>query len=221
MVIAIDGPAGSGKSTTAKLVASRLGMVHLDTGAMYRVITLACLRKNIKADDNAGLAKIVRETEISFSGTPPSTKIWMNGEDVSKEIRGDAVTKNVSDYCAPVVVREALVNQQRSLGGSQSVVCEGRDIGTVVFPKAEYKFFMVASVAARAARRQKDFNSLGQKKTLPELMAEIDERDRKDSGRALSPLRKADDAIEIDTTDLSIEQQVSFIIDTVERDRKK
>lgn len=221
MIIAIDGPAGSGKSTTAKLVAARLGIVHLDTGAMYRVITLACLRKSISADDEAGLAQIVKDTQISFSGAPPHMQVYMNGEDVSREIRSDAVTKNVSDYCAPAVVRTALVAQQRLIGVKQSVVCEGRDIGTVVFLQAEFKFFMVASVAARAQRRQKDFDRLGQKKTQEELIADITERDRKDSTRANSPLCKADDAIEVDTTDLTIEQQVSFIIDTVERSKKK
>ena len=160
MIIAIDGPAGSGKSTTAKLVAQRLGIIHLDTGAMYRAITLKALREKIPASDTAALGALVRRTTLSFSGIPPEMKVWMDGEDVSMAIRNDEVTKNVSDYCVPKAVREALVEQQRAMGRAGSAVCEGRDIGTVVFPNAELKFFMVCSVTERARRRQKDFDCL-------------------------------------------------------------
>jgi cytidylate kinase len=136
----------------------------------------------------------------------------MDGEDVSAAIRSDEVTRNVSDYCKPAVVRAALVRQQRRIGGDGNVVCEGRDIGTVVFPGAELKFFMVASVEERARRRQKDFEKLGERKSIGELIAEIEARDRKDSTRENSPLRKADDALELDTTRMTLDEQVEFIV---------
>ncbi|NLG16262.1 MAG: (d)CMP kinase [Fibrobacter sp.] len=213
MIIAIDGPAGSGKSTTAKAVAARLGITYLDTGAMYRVITLKSLRTGVAACDEPALAELTANTIISFTGVLPDTKVWMDGEDVTDAIRGSEVTKYVSDYCAPSVVRDALVEQQRRIAQGNSVVCEGRDIGTVVFPDADLKFFMTASVEERARRRQKDFEKLGVSKTVEELVKEISLRDHKDSTRANSPLRKAQDAVEIDTTSLDLEMQVKFIIE--------
>ncbi|NLP01390.1 MAG: (d)CMP kinase [Fibrobacter sp.] len=213
MIIAIDGPAGSGKSTTAKIVASRLGITYLDTGAMYRVITLKALRAGIPATDEPALARLTADTVISFSGKLPDTRVFMDGEDVTDAIRGSDVTSNVSDYCAPKVVREALVEQQRRIAEGNSVVCEGRDIGTVVFPNADLKFFMTASVVERAKRRQKDFEKLGISKSVDELVEEITLRDKKDSTRANSPLCKADDALEIDTTSMSLEEQAELIIE--------
>jgi len=212
MIIAIDGPAGSGKSSTAREVARRLGILHLDTGAMYRAITLKCLRLGVHFDDDAGLAGMVKETRLSFSGSPPNTRIFMDGEDVSEAVRSDDVTKNVSDYCKPAVVRAAMVKQQRAIGAGADAVCEGRDIGTVVFPDARLKFFMIASAEERARRRQKDFKKLGVAKSISELVREINERDRKDSTRELAPLAKAADAEELDTTDLDFERQVAHII---------
>lgn len=212
MIIAIDGPAGSGKSSTAKAVAARLGFTYLDTGAMYRVITLKSLRKSVQSDDLPALKSLTEDTKISFTGTPPDIKVWMDGEDVSEAIRGDQVTKHVSDYCAPAVVRESLVKQQREIAGNVSVVCDGRDIGTVVFRNAELKFFMIASVEERARRRQKDFEKLGIKKSLEELIKDLELRDHKDSTRANSPLCKAEDAVEIDTTNMSFNDQVEFIV---------
>jgi len=212
MIIAIDGPAGSGKSSTAKAVAAQLGFTYLDTGAMYRVITLKSLRNAIASDDLKALKALTDSTLISFTGIPPDIKVWMDGEDVSDAIRSDQVTKNVSDYCAPAVVRESLVRQQRIIAGNTSVVCDGRDIGTVVFCNAELKFFMIASVEERARRRLKDFEKLGVKKTLDELIKDLEIRDYKDSTRANSPLCKADGAQEIDTTDMSFDEQVQFIV---------
>lgn len=212
MIIAIDGPAGSGKSSTAKQVARHLNITYLDTGAMYRVITLAALRRGIAASDYASLAVLVAETTIAFTGIVPDTRVWMNGEDVSDEIRGSQVTANVSDYCAPKVVREALVEQQRRIGAGTSIVCEGRDIGTVVFPHAELKVFMVASVEARAARRKLDFERMGIVKNEQELVAELSERDRKDSTRLVSPLTQAADAVLLDTTGMTLEEQIEWIV---------
>lgn len=212
MVLALDGPAGSGKSTTAQAVARRLNITYLDTGAMYRVITLYCLRWRIPVEDIGKLAEVAKSVAISFTGVPPETRVWMNGEDVSEEIRGEVVTANVSDYCAPAVVRTALVEQQRAIGRDSSIVCEGRDIGTVVFPDAELKVFMNASVEERAKRRQKDFLMMGVEKTLDVLMSDLSERDRKDSSRAVSPLSKAADALELDTTGMTLEEQVDWIV---------
>jgi cytidylate kinase len=213
MIIAIDGPAGSGKSSTARQVAKELGILHLDTGAMYRAITLKCLREGIPHTDLGKLAALMKRTKLWFTGSPPTMNVFMDGEDVTTTIRSDEVTKNVSDYCAPTVVREALVDLQRGIGRHASCVCEGRDIGTVVFPTADLKFYMVASVRERARRRQKDFEKLGIAKTLPELEREIEERDRKDSTRENSPLTKAVDAELLDTTSMTLEQQIKHIVD--------
>ncbi len=213
MVIAIDGPAGSGKSSTARAVAAALGIVHLDTGAMYRAVTLKGIRAGVSATDEAGLAALMKRTKIAFSGSPPDTRVWLDGEDVSEAIRSDEVTRHVSDYCQPMVVRAALVEQQRAIGSAGSCVCEGRDIGTVVFPQAVLKFFMTASVAERARRRQRDFERLGVHKSLEELAREIEQRDAKDSGRANSPLACADDAEVVDTTEMTLEQQVAHVVE--------
>ena len=213
MIIAIDGPAGSGKSSTARMVAEALNILHLDTGAMYRAITLKCLRNRIGLSDEKTIAGVMENTSIAFRGSPPDTQLWMDGENVGKAIRGDDVTKNVSDYCAVPLVREKLVDMQRAIAKGLSVVCEGRDIGTVVFPDAELKFFMTASIEERARRRMKDFRRMGIAKSKSELIAEIADRDRKDSTRKLSPLKKAVDAREIDTTSMTLEEQVRCIVD--------
>jgi cytidylate kinase len=213
MIIAIDGPAGSGKSSTARLVARELNILHLDTGAMYRAITLKCLRNHIALTDEKAIAGVMETTSISFRGSPPNMRIWMDGEDVSNAIRGEDVTNNVSDYCTVPVVREKLVKMQRDIARGQSVVCEGRDIGTVVFPDAQLKFFITASIEERARRRMKDFKRMGIGKDMGELMAEIAERDRKDSTRKQSPLQKAADALEVDTTSMTLDEQVRYIVD--------
>ncbi|HMD68268.1 MAG TPA: (d)CMP kinase [Chitinivibrionales bacterium] len=217
LVIAIDGPAGSGKSSTAKLVAQRLGILHLDTGAMYRAVTLKCLRRGIPHRDHAAIAGLVKNIDISFTGAPAAMRVLMDGEDVTSAIRGDEVTKNVSDYCTVPAVRAVLVDLQRKIGSRKSLVCEGRDIGTVVFPDASLKFFLVAADEERARRRQKDFAAMGIKKSLDELVDEIRTRDHKDSSRENSPLCKADDAIELDTTNLTLDEQVRFIIEKAKK----
>ncbi|MFW5813161.1 MAG: (d)CMP kinase [Fibrobacterota bacterium] len=212
MIIAIDGPAGSGKSSTARAVAARLGITYLDTGAMYRAVTLKALRQGVPFDDDQALDRIMQETVIGFEGVAPDTRIIMDGEDVSEEIRGNEVTRNVSDYCARDVVRKSLVDQQRAVASGQSVVCEGRDIGTVVFPHAQLKIFMIASAEERARRRQKDFLRMGVTKSVEELVEEIEARDHKDSTRRNSPLLKADDAVEMDTTGMTLEEQITYIV---------
>jgi len=212
VIIAIDGPAGSGKSSTAKAVAQKLGFQHIDTGAMYRVITLKALRQHVSFRDEAKMGSLTQNTKIEFDGFIPNVKVIMDGEDVSKEIRSDDVTKNVSDYCAIKIVRELLVEQQRNIAKGKNSVAEGRDMASVVFPDAELKIFMTANVETRAKRRQKDFEKLGVKKTIEELSAEIEARDKKDSSRKNSPLCKTEDSIEIDTSNLSFEEQTQKII---------
>ncbi len=212
MIIAIDGPAGSGKSSTARAVAACLGITYLDTGAMYRAITLRCLREGIGADDAGTLEKTVAAAAIRFEGGAEKARIFLDDEDVTEAIRGDAVTGKVSDYCAKAVVRRKLVEEQRKIVKGGSVVCEGRDIGTVVFPEAELKFFMTATPQERARRRRLDFKALGVVKSTAELIAELSERDRKDSTREHSPLRKAPDAEEIDTTAMTFSEQVDHIV---------
>jgi CMP/dCMP kinase len=212
MIIAIDGPAGSGKSSTAKMAAKELNFLHLDTGAMYRAITLKCLNNKIALSDDKMLSTIMNNTSISFTGNAPDMQLWMDGVNISQAVRGDAVTKNVSDYCALPIVRDKLVSMQREIAARRSVVCEGRDIGTVVFPNAELKFFLTASIEERARRRQADFKRMGIHKEISELVVEISERDRKDSTRKLSPLCKASDALEIDTTDMTLNEQVAAIV---------
>ncbi len=215
MIVTIDGPAGSGKSSTAKAVAMKLGFVHLDTGAMYRAITLLALNEKVDYADHAGLKKLVDSAVIEFKGVLPNSKVFLNGNDVSKEIRSDEVTKNVSDYCAPLVVREALVEQQKKIGHANDTVCEGRDMGSVVFTGADVKYYMVASVEARAVRRQKDFEKLGVEKSIEELIADIEMRDHKDSSRENSPLLMTDDSILLDTTDVTFDEQVETIVSKV------
>jgi cytidylate kinase len=180
---------------------------------MYRAITLKAMRLGISYDDDDALGGVMDGTEIEFEGAPPDVRVIMDGEDVSAAIRTDEVTKNVSDYCARDVVRRSLVDQQRRAARGRSVVCEGRDIGTVVFPDADVKIFMSASVEERARRRQRDFAAMGVEKPVEELMREIETRDRKDSTRANSPLIKADDAIDMDTTGMTLEGQIAFIVE--------
>jgi CMP/dCMP kinase len=220
MIVAIDGPAGSGKSSTAKAVAARLGAVYLDTGAMYRAVTLKALRRGIAYTDDAALEAVMRETEIAFEGSPPNTRIIMDGEDVSAAVRSDEVTKNVSDYCARDAVRRSLVDRQRKVAAGCMAVCEGRDICTVVFPNAEVKIYMTASAEERAKRRQKDFAAMGIDKSLEELITDIEARDHKDSTRSNSPLTKAEGAIEMDTTGMTLDEQIDFIVKLTKMQRR-
>lgn len=212
IIIAIDGPAASGKSTTAKLVASQLGYLHIDTGAMYRAMTLKVLRNKISAKDGKKIAELAGNTTVRLVSNQGKVRIVLDGDEVSDEIRMPEVTGMVSPVSTVPEVRKLMVNEQRAMGKDGGIVLEGRDIGTVVFPNAELKIFMLANEHERAVRRKKEFETKGVAVSLDELEKEILERDRIDSQRAVSPLRKATDAIELDTTSLSIEQQVEFIV---------
>lgn len=212
LVIAIDGPAASGKSTTAKLVAARLGYLHIDTGAMYRAITLKVLRSGLQGFYSKRIVELVSNTSIELQPVNGSLKILLDGEDVSESIRSPEVTTAVSSVSSIRQVRQVLVNEQRRIGKQGGVVLEGRDIGTVVFPDADLKIFMIASIEARAVRRQRELRQNGIETNLETLKGEIRQRDEKDSTRDESPLKKADDAIELDTSEMTIEQQVEFVV---------
>jgi len=221
MIVAIDGPAASGKSTTAKMVAKKLQMTYLDTGAMYRAVTLALLRSNTDLDDYDSVCQVVDELELDIYDQEGKTVVILDGEDVSQAIRSVPVTKNVSSVSAMKYVREAMVEIQRNIGKKTNCVVEGRDIGTVVFPDAEFKIFMVADVKMRAERRLKELQEMGDDRSLQEVMADLKRRDKKDSTRAHSPLQKAGDAIEIDTSMLSINQQVEKVEKIINLVREK
>ena len=212
MIVAIDGPAASGKSTTAKMVAKKLKMTYLDTGAMYRAVTLALLRSNTDLDDYDSVCQVVDEVELDIYDQGSKTVVRLDGEDVSQAIRSMLVTETVSAVSAVKYVREAMVEIQRNIGKKTNCVVEGRDIGTVVFPDAEFKIFMVADDKMRAERRFKELHLMGENRSLQEVMTNLKKRDEKDSTRSHSPLLKADEAIEIDTSMLSIDQQVEKII---------
>ncbi|MDP6965728.1 MAG: (d)CMP kinase [Candidatus Marinimicrobia bacterium] len=218
MVIAIDGPAASGKSTTAQGVAKKLGFIYLDTGAMYRAVTLAVLEAGLDSSDMVGIESLLREISLSFDLEDSSTRILLNARDVSEQIRGLEVTRNVSAVSALPVVREKMVEIQRQIGSSQDSVVEGRDIGTVVFPGAKFKFFITADYETRAARRQQDLEQLGIHRAIREIIEDLKKRDLKDSRREHSPLTKAEDAIEIDTTTLTIQEQIDTIVGSVKRE---
>ncbi len=215
MIVAIDGPAASGKSTTAQGVAKKLGFLYLDTGAMYRAVTLAVLEAGVKPSDEAGVETVLGEVTLSFELEDLSTQILLNAKDVSGPIRGLEVTRNVSAVSALLVVREKMVAIQRQIGGGQDSVVEGRDIGTVVFPRAEFKFYVTADYETRAARRQWDLKQLGIERSLQVIVEDLKRRDIKDSQREHSPLTKPEDAIEIDTTKLTIQEQINTIVDSV------
>ena len=215
MIIAIDGPAASGKSTTAKLVAKKLKVTYLDTGAMYRAVTLQLLRSKIDFVDIDKVSAILDDLIIDMFDHKGVNIVKINDEDVTGEIRSSNVTKYVSEVSALLSVRESMVVMQREIGHKTDCVIEGRDIGTIVFPNADYKFFMVADIKMRAKRRLKEMKQLGIVKSVKEVISELESRDQKDSSRDNSPLRKAKDAIEIDTSNLSIVEQVDKIIDHI------
>lgn len=216
MIIAIDGPAGSGKSTIAKRVASTLGFHYLDTGAMYRCIAWYALENSISFEDEGHLAKVAHDIPVVFShepGNPIATGVSFDGVDVTDAIRTMAVDKAVSPVSALPAVREALVDQQRRIAARDDIVMEGRDIGTVVFPHAELKVFLTASPEERARRRALQNAERGVGETDPRVILEdIIRRDEADSTRSASPLVKADDARELDTTEMSIDEVCDAIV---------
>lgn len=207
-VVAIDGPAGTGKSTASKLVAHRVGAQYLDTGAMYRAATLAVLNAGVALDDPDSIGAIVDRSEIRLDLGDDGCVAYLDGVDVSREIRTDAVTNAVSAVSAVPAVRTKLVAVQRSEAQGAFVVVEGRDIGTVVFPDADVKIFLTATPEARALRRHRQNESAGRASDYAAVLESVNRRDHLDSTRPVSPLRPADDAVLVDTSDLTLEQVV-------------
>ncbi|WP_334332532.1 (d)CMP kinase [Companilactobacillus sp. HBUAS59544] len=215
MQIAIDGPASAGKSTIAKLIAKNLNFVYCDTGAMYRTVTLLAKKNNVGYGDTLGILKLMSEHKIHFSNESDGQHVFLDEEDVSKDIRTEEVTNNVSQVSAIKEVRTKLVQMQRDMADNTNIVMDGRDIGTTVLPNAEVKIFLIASVEVRAQRRYKENLERGINTPLKELQDEIAARDYKDSHREISPLKKADDAIEVDTSDMTIEEVVKRVSEIV------
>ena len=215
MIIAIDGPAASGKSTSAKLLADKLNFLYLDTGAMYRCIALSIIENAIDIYNEFSLGEFIINFKLELKITNGIADYLINGDSVSENIRTTTVSKKVSEISAIPAIRKYMVGLQRSFAKNNNCVVEGRDIGTVVFPEAEIKFFIIASVDIRAKRRQLELQSIGEKITLKEIRRDIKARDKYDSERSHSPLKKASNAIEIDTTDTTIDEQVNHMIRNV------
>jgi CMP/dCMP kinase len=213
--IAIDGPAAAGKSTVAKIIAKRLSYIYIDTGAMYRALTYVALQQGVALDDEQALISLLKNTYIELKSFEQGQLVFVNGEDVTNIIRSEKVTNAVSLVAKHPSVREEMVARQRALAKNGGVVMDGRDIGTYVLPNAEVKIFLKASVEERAKRRHAENIARGFPSDLETLKKEIARRDQIDSEREVAPLKKAEDAIEIDTTSLSIEEVVDRIMEIV------
>jgi cytidylate kinase len=210
-IIAIDGPAASGKSTTAKLVAQKLGFLYVDTGAMYRAITLKALENSVDVNDEEELEKLTKNSVINFENKKDVNRIWLDGKDVTEKIRDPQVDKNVSYVSMHKKVRKILVEMQKKIGEKNDLVAEGRDTTTVVFPHA-FKVYLDADIKERAKRRLLELEQKGIKSTLEKQITEISKRDKLDSEREASPLLRDKDAVVVDTTNLTIEQQVDRVV---------
>jgi len=204
MIIAIDGPSASGKSTLGRLLARALSLLYIDTGSMYRAVALAVIEAEIDPNDKEAVATLANDLDIDLEGDPDSLKVWLNGRDVTDQIRTESVTEMSSIVSSIPAVRRAMVKRQRALG-KRGAVLNGRDIGTVVFPDADFKFFLTANPNERAERRYKEDEATSNS-TLAETLADITERDRRDSTRADSPLKAADDAVIVDSTGKCIDE---------------
>ncbi len=214
LIVAIDGPAGSGKSTSAKLVAQKLSYLYIDTGAMYRAVTYLVQKNALTNVDE--ITKLAEKSEIELNYLNGITNVKINGEDVTDKIRDISINKKVSEISKIEGVRKALVKKQQQMGSkNRGVVMEGRDISTVVFPQADVKIFLTASIEQRAERRAKEYTENGTVVSVEEIKNNLLQRDKTDSTRAVSPLTKASDAVEVDTSKVTIEEQVNIILNQV------
>jgi cytidylate kinase len=212
-IIALDGPAGSGKSTQARALAERLGYRYLDTGAMYRSVALAARRAGVGPEDGAALGALLERISIVLEASPEGPRVLLDGADVSAEIRTPEISRVVSGYASRPEVRMAMVRLQREQGRDGGLVAEGRDIGSVVFPDAEVKFYVEASLEERARRRLRDFGAdESDTERLEEVLADIANRDSVDTGREHSPLLVAEDAVRIDTTGLTVDEVLEIML---------
>lgn len=218
--IALDGPAGAGKSTIAKKVAEQLKFVYIDTGAMYRTLALACIKNNIDISDEDKVSETAENADLDIRYIDGVQHMMLGDEDVSTQIRTEQVSKAASDTSKYKRVRDRLVKLQQELAEKYNVVMDGRDIGTVVLPKADLKIFMTASVEVRALRRFNEYTEKGIECDLPSIKKDIEQRDYNDSHRANSPLQMAEDAVELDTTDMGIEQVTAEVIRLFEKSQR-
>jgi len=216
LIVAIDGPSGAGKSTLAKRVARELGFTYLDTGAMYRALALKILRQGLNLEDSAKLAELVDSTEIDLVESGGTLKVVLDGTNVSDLIRTPEVSQMASKGSAFPVVRKRMLNLQRRLGKKGNVVAEGRDIGTVIFPHADVKIYLDASVEERARRRYEELRKAGRAISYDDTVREMEERDKRDTERELAPLRKADDAVVIDSSALDAEEVAETVLRVIQ-----
>jgi cytidylate kinase len=216
VVIAIDGPSGVGKSTLGKALARRFHYLFIDSGAVYRAVALKTLKENVSLDDLDAVAEIARRAQIELEGDPDNLRVYMDGEEVTRAIRAPDVTKASSVIATIGAVREAVVDKLRGMASAGGVVMDGRDIGTKVFPDAQVKLFLEASVEVRAARRWQEEREKGRDVSIEQVKSELEERDRRDRERAATPLVKAADAILLDTSALSLEKVIARVLEIVE-----
>ena len=221
MIVAIDGPSGAGKSTLAKHIAKELGFTYLDTGAIYRALALKILRRGVDLDDTAALNAIVNDSDIDLRGRNGQLQVFLDGEDVSAAIRTPEVSQMASKASAIAMVRRRLLDLQRALGRRDNVVAEGRDIGTVVFPDAQVKIYLDASIEERARRRCDELRAAGREVSLAETISEMEERDKRDSQRDIAPLRKADDAFVLDSSGLTAEAAAEKVLQIIKNESSK
>ena len=220
-VVAIDGPAGSGKGTITKLVGKKMGLINIDTGAMYRCATLDCLNKNILPEELEKIEKVLEEIDIRFERDNEKELVFLNGKNVTEEIRSTIVNSNVAKFAAVKIIRDKMTPLQREMGKTANIIMEGRDIGTVVFPDADVKIFLDCSIEERANRRFKQNQEKGISCTYEEVLESIKERHKLETEREVAPFVQAEDAIYVDSTKLTIEEVVEKIVKIIEEKRNK
>lgn len=218
-VVAIDGPAGSGKGTVTKLVGKKLGLINVDTGAMYRCVTLDCLNKNIAPEELDKIEKVLENINIEFKKEDEKELVFLNGKDVSSEIRSTMVNTNVAKFAAVKIIRDKMTPMQREMGKTTDIIMEGRDIGTVVFPDANVKIYLDCSLEERARRRFLQNQEKGIETTYEEVLESIKERHRLETEREVAPFIQAEDAVYVDSTNLTIEEVVEKIANIIEEKR--